>query len=152
MSSAFRVFLLASSEVKSEYFSIPSSRWGEIARQEFNFSVSVWYTLKQLFTSVSVKMVDLYLHVGKLLLNISYSVKNLRAVTFLIRSFTVQTAKKANAIKCSCNLLHRDICMYIFHAVLCTFLIRLTRTFNLNHSTYLKRSFYSPWPCRSTVR
>ena len=74
MSSAFRVFLLASLEVKSEYFSIPSSRWGEIARQEFNFSVSVWYILKQLFTSVSVKMVDLYLHVGKLLLNISYSV------------------------------------------------------------------------------
>ena len=74
MSSAFRVLLLASSEVKSEYFSIPSSRWGKITRQEFNFSVSVWYILKQLFTSVSVKMVDLYLHVGKLLLNISYSV------------------------------------------------------------------------------
>ena len=74
MSSAFRVLLLATSEVKSEYFSIPSSRWGKIARQEFNFSVSVWYILKQLFTSVSVKMVDFYLHVGKLLLNISYSV------------------------------------------------------------------------------
>ena len=28
----------------------------------------VWYILKQLFTSVSVKMVDIYLHFGELLI------------------------------------------------------------------------------------
>ena len=44
----------------------------KIARQQIYFRpffglvslVSIWYILKQLFTSVSVKVVDIYLHFG----------------------------------------------------------------------------------------
>ena len=82
MNNAFPARWSASPEVNSKYYSPPRSRSDKIARQEFNFLtifwyvetnklsflICVWYTLKKLFTSVSMKVVDIYLHLDEKLL------------------------------------------------------------------------------------
>ena len=64
---------LVSLEVISKCYSLPNSQRDQIASQMFNIQplfwyiarsklIFRWYMLKQLFTPVSVKVVDIYLH------------------------------------------------------------------------------------------
>ena len=55
----------------------------------------VWYILKQLFTSVSVKVVDIYLHFGEQLLIIIPSNKG--------KSEHYHRKKNCKKIRCFCN-------------------------------------------------
>lgn len=74
--SAFRARWLTGSEVISKYHSVQPKR--KIAHQEINFRplfrilintkflISVWYVLKQIFTPLSAKEVNIYLFASRL--------------------------------------------------------------------------------------
>ena len=76
MKSAFRARWLASSEVISQVLFTSEQQnknkmafIGTLSQVKLLFGPLViqlvWYILKQLFTSVSVKVVDIYLHFGE---------------------------------------------------------------------------------------
>ena len=70
VNSTFRARWLASSEVISQVlFTSEQSMVGILSQIKLLFGLLgiqlVWYILKQLFTSVSVKVVDIYLHFGE---------------------------------------------------------------------------------------
>ena len=76
MNSAFRARWLASSEVISQVlFTSEQPKKNEMAFVAIFSQIKllfgplviqlVWYILKQLFTSVSAKVVDIYLHLGQ---------------------------------------------------------------------------------------
>lgn len=76
VNSAFRARWLTGSEVFSKYHSVQPKR--KIAHQEINFRplfrilintkclISVWYVLKQIFTPLSAKEVNIYLFASRL--------------------------------------------------------------------------------------
>ena len=81
MNSTFRARWLASLEVISQVlFTSEQPKENKMAFVAIFLQIKllfgppviqlVWYILKQLFTSVSVKVVDIYLHFGEQLLNI----------------------------------------------------------------------------------
>ena len=69
VNSTFRARWLASSEVISQLLFISEQPKKNNMAFVFGSLVIqlVWYILKQLFTSVSAKVVDIYLHFGELL-------------------------------------------------------------------------------------
>ena len=66
VNSAFRALWLVHSEVISQYYSPLSNRCERFLNSWPLLIIQlVWYILKQLFTSVSVEAMDIYLHFGE---------------------------------------------------------------------------------------
>ena len=64
----------------------------------------VWYILKQLFTSVSVKVVDFYLHLGEYLLTaINYCTDHFNSPINVIKTINVILTINVIAFNHKCN-------------------------------------------------